>query len=66
MVRRGTRRQQHFRAADAFLHSSGDLLQRLDAGQHMHVSVGGKCDESDKQGKESGHGRYSNRQKQVT
>lgn len=66
MVRRGAWRQQHFRAADTVLHSSGDLLQWLDAGQHTHVGVGGKCDESDKQGKESGHGRYSNRQKQVT
>jgi hypothetical protein len=65
-MRRGSRRQQHFRAANTVLHRSGNLLQRLDAGQHAHVGLGRTGDESDKQGKESGHGDYSARQKQVT
>ena len=66
VVRGGARWQQHIGAADTVLNGGGDLLQGLDAGQHTHVGVRRKSDESDKEGKDSGHGGYSGRQKQVT
>lgn len=49
VVRRGTWRQQYVRAAYAILHGGGNLLQGLDTGEHTHIGVSGKCDESDKQ-----------------
>ncbi|MCY1415035.1 hypothetical protein D9M71_305030 [compost metagenome] len=66
VVRRSTRRQQYLGVANTILHGGGNLLQGLDTGQHAHVGLGGKCDESDKQSQESGHGGYSSHQKQVT
>ncbi|MNP32677.1 hypothetical protein D3C76_1258740 [compost metagenome] len=48
VVRRSTRRQQYLWIADTILDGGGDLLQGFDTGQHTHVSLGGKCDESDK------------------
>ena len=48
VVRRSTWRQQYLRAANTLLHGSGNLLQRLDAGQHTDIGLGRTGDECDK------------------
>ena len=66
MVRRSARRQQHLGRANTVLYGGGNLLQRFDTGQHTYIGLRRAGDESDKKHKESGHGEYSSRQKQVT
>ena len=39
LVRRGARRQQYVRLADAVLDGRGDQLQRFDAGQHADLGA---------------------------
>lgn len=57
-------RQQHLWNGRTLLHSRGDLVQRLDAGQHLDLGLRGTGNEQtggkyDKNGKKSGHDDHS-------
>ena len=54
VVRRGTRRQQHGGLAGAVLDGGGDQLQGFDAGEHLHLGLGGQQGAGEQQGGDEG------------